>query len=300
MAPAARDSVTVRAGDGEPGPAERRREAAEGAGETGGGLPLREIPRVTNHFPPHSKEEEKNLGLRSSSSANTAASELEASPPAAFPSPPLVVRRPGARAEPAVPGPPRCWSGQCTPSRSPRPAVGKVPAASPPASGLHQTLQRPSRGLDAGPELRTARPAAAAEGARPRGIAAGFPAGALVSEGRREPWATSRTPASVPRGRVAREEATFIPQAPGVSLARDCRSDIRAVNDAGDHVSIPDTQRAPGPRPRELSWTSLRQASFSGGKSLNFASSSKCANGFGFQSTETQGDGTSSSVLSLT
>lgn len=139
MAPAARDSVSVRAGDGEPGPAERRREAAEGAGETGGGLPLREIPRVTNHFLPHSKEEEKNLGLRSSSSANTAASELEASPPAAFPSPPLVARRPGARAEPAVPGPPRCWSGQCTPSRSPRPAVGKVPAASPPASGLHQT-----------------------------------------------------------------------------------------------------------------------------------------------------------------
>lgn len=122
MAPAARDSVTVRAGDGEPGPAERRREAAEGAGETGGGLPLREIPRVTNHFPPHSKEEEKNLGLRSSSSANTAASELEASPPAAFPSPPLVARRPGARAEPAVPSPPRCWSGTVHPVQIPAPS----------------------------------------------------------------------------------------------------------------------------------------------------------------------------------
>lgn len=136
-----------------------------------------------HHFPSHFKEEKEDFKHRSRSCIKTTTSEPEASPPAA--------RRPRARAEPAVPSPPCCRSRIIHPVQIPMPSCREGAHGLAARSGMHRTLQCPSPGgSDSGREVRTPRPAAIAKGARPGGIAAGFPVGFWSWKACREPWTT--------------------------------------------------------------------------------------------------------------
>lgn len=144
------DGAWNEAGDGKQVPAEQKRgKRQRGHVRPAEGLSLCKIPCVMNHlerqtdrhFPSHVKEGKKDFKRQSSSSIKTTVSELEASPPAAFP--PCWGRRPQARAEPAVPRPPRCRPRTVRPVQIPTPGCreGAHSFAAPPRR--HRILQRP-------------------------------------------------------------------------------------------------------------------------------------------------------------